>query len=214
LDDVTAEVHDDGSFADGNGNLIIEGDIDETETEVSTSEEVLFLPEVSENNISATSIRRAVSSRSSSGIVDLDSATCYKVTVAGQQFTAYFPDSAVLKVVDGYLVNMGSSVVTGLLISGDSSSVDLATYQDYYLTLNSVLSTGSNSNVYRYGGYSYLTHYYINGSYGLTSEQTYSLVQVNEQPSVGSEFSSFQIAVLGLLLFLCLVEVLGGVLRR
>lgn len=62
-----------------------------------------------------------------------------------------------LSVIDGELVNIGNSAVTGRILYGDDE-IDPNVYDTYSYILNPVYN--SPANVYRYGSYNYRRHYY------------------------------------------------------
>ena len=84
-----------------------------------------------------------------------------------------------LTVIDGKLVNVGSSSVVGRLLYNDSD-IDLSDYETYSYTLSPVSS--SPTNVYRYGSYNYRRHYYLSsGSYpSITSTDMYGDFYVSD----------------------------------
>lgn len=80
-----------------------------------------------------------------------------------------------LTLVNGVLLNIGNSSVTGRLLYG-SNQITHNGYDTYNYTLNSVY--GSTSNVWRYGSFNYLRHYYLytnpsTGSQSINYSDTY-----------------------------------------
>lgn len=68
-----------------------------------------------------------------------------------------------LTVIDGKLVNIGNSAITGKLLY-NNDDIDLSEYDTYSYILNPI--SGTTSNVYRYGSFNFRRHYYLSsGSY-------------------------------------------------
>lgn len=84
-----------------------------------------------------------------------------------------------LDVIDGKLVNVGSSSVTGRILY-DGEVLDVTKYDTYSYVLNPVY--GSTSNVYRYGAFNYRRHYFVSsGSYpSITYEDMYGNFLVDD----------------------------------
>lgn len=77
----------------------------------------------------------------------------------GHDYDLIFPYSAYasLDVINGYLVNVGDSSVTGRMLDV-ASALNPADYDTYTFVCNPVY--GSTSNVLRYGSFNYQRHYY------------------------------------------------------
>lgn len=134
----------------------------------------------------------------------------WKLEISGQEYNVLFPSNANLEVVNGYLYNMGSSSVTGLVI--DSSFSD-SSYSDYTITVLPISSSSTQTTVYRYGSRIYLTHYSTSGSVGLTSSVSYIQPEVISRP-VGFQFQKSEIVIVALLALSCLISIVGGLFRR
>ena len=162
-----------------------------------------------------TSSNDVITYSNSDFFLELTEGNIYQVRIDYVNFyvtyNVIFPSDAQLEVVDGYLVNLSSSPVTGLLYDG---AVDLSSFHQYFLTLNSITSTNSNSSAYQYGSYAYVTRYFVNNNYGLSSERTYCQVQVIDEPKLGYDWDTFSITLIGLIFILFLCEIMGGLLRR
>lgn len=81
-----------------------------------------------------------------------------------------------LSVIDGYLVNVGTSSLTGRILYNDDE-LDPDSYDTYSYVLNPVYN--SPSNVYRYGSYNYRRHYYVNNM-GISYSDTYGKFYVDD----------------------------------
>lgn len=89
------------------------------------------------------------------------------------QLIVPYSDYSKLDIINGILVNIGSSSLTGrFLYDGDILSP--SEYDTYSYILNPVY--GSTANVYQYGSFNYQRHYYLNsysGGYRITYTDTY-----------------------------------------
>lgn len=86
-----------------------------------------------------------------------------------------FPYSALqyLDVIDGKLVNVGSSSVTGKILY-DSEIIDPSDYDSYIYIVQPIY--GTTTNVYNYGSFNYRRHYYLQsyaGGQRIASEDMY-----------------------------------------
>lgn len=216
--DVTAESYEE-SVVDGNGQLQDSDSIGDAAIEESNG--VLNETEISETEMSLDSL----SLSSDDEVIPLSvnafslgsdfpsSGNLWQLSLSGSTYYVYFPIDAHLLVVDGHLVNIGSSSVTGLASVDGTFNID--TYNSYYLTLQPISTTSGNNNAYRYGSRSSLVYYYPGTSSSTLSSKTqYVTVEVLDQPKPGYQFSAESLVICGLLLFLCLVELVGGIIRR
>lgn len=136
----------------------------------------------------------------------------YQLRISGTTYYAYFPVDSNLAVLNGYLVNMGSANVSGVLSRTGSLEVD--SYNQYMLTIQPLLTTGSQSNAYRYGSRSYMTTYSPGTNNTLNSTNSYVSVQVLDIPSAGAGWDQWHLGMFVLLLALVIFNVIGAFLRR
>lgn len=142
-----------------------------------------------------------------------DSGNVYRLSISGQEYSFFVPeDVQSLMVLDGSIVNMGSSSVTGLLVSNDGS-VNLNSWQERFLTVQPLLTSSGNNNAYRYGSRCYITTYSVGSGSSLTSTTSYVVPSVTGQPKPGHNFDSFQLFVCGALLLSLLFSLIGGIIR-
>lgn len=75
-----------------------------------------------------------------------------------------------LSVVNGYLINIGNSVINGRILYG-TDDISPSAYETYTYILNPIY--GTTSNVWRYGSFNYQRRYYLytNPSTGVQSIQ-------------------------------------------
>lgn len=92
------------------------------------------------------------------------------VVVYHGKFNSYDADLVVpysvyssLDVINDYIVNVGSSSITGKILY-DNDVLDPSNYDSYVYIMNPVY--GSTNNVYTYGSFNYRRHYYLNTSSG------------------------------------------------
>lgn len=107
-----------------------------------------------------------------------------------------------LSVIDGKLVNVGSTAVTGKILY-DGESIDLSEYDSYVYVLNPIYS--STANVYNYGSFNYRRHYYLsNGGVGnrINYEDMYGNFLVDEVKLYSSVSERLYYAVLFIILLL------------
>lgn len=109
-------------------------------------------------------------------------------------------DLSKLNIIDGYLVNVGSSSVTGrMLYNGDS--LDPNEYDTYSYILNPIY--GNPANVYRYGSYNYQRHYYENSyNNGISYTDLYGKFFVDDYKVYYSSDNKLYYAFLVMLLFM------------
>lgn len=159
-----------------------------------------------------------VAALGSADVISLPEDRCisYEVMFNGTAYTAIFPLSAAdsLAVSDGVLLNVGSSAVTGRLFK---NSFDTGTYGQWYITLNSVLAANGNTNAYRYGSWSYLTAYspYSGTSQtNLSSDVTYGNFYVVEEPAAFSDFDTFEVILLSLVVIGIVITIIDTVRKE
>lgn len=105
-----------------------------------------------------------------------------------------------LTIVDGYLVNVGNSNITGkILYSGDQ--LDPSDYDTYSYILNPIY--GSTSNVYQYGSFNYQRHYYVRSGYNsITYTDTYGNFYVDDTDVYYSASERIYYLLMVILLFM------------
>lgn len=168
------------------------------------------LPDDFDPTVMVLSGERAVVSFSETDVV------LYRVRFDNVDYTAVFPVSASdsLVVCDGVLLNVGASTVTGRLFAGNFNT---GSYCPDMVTLNSVFATASNTNAYRYGGWSFRTHYYPRQGAGtptLDSDTFYGDFYVLEEPKAFSGMTDYQSIIVGILCFLSAVVILAVVRKE
>lgn len=85
-----------------------------------------------------------------------------------------------LDIVNNYIVNVGTSSITGKLLY-DNNVLDPSNYDSYTYIINPIY--GSTSNVYTYGSFNYRRHYYLNRTnnvYRISNEDMYGNFYVND----------------------------------
>lgn len=139
-------------------------------------------------------------------------ANCYQLRISGTTYYAFFQSSENLKVIDGKLINTGSSTIQALLST--STSLDVYGWQQRYLSVLPLFGSSSNSSAYQYGSRCYITTYSV-GSYNrLDSTTTYVQPDVLEVPKWGSGWSIPAVIIIFLVLVLVFHDMLGGITRR
>lgn len=130
-----------------------------------------------------------------------DNTVLYRGTFGGRDCWLLLPYGAAdsLSTVNGVLVNVGSSNLTGRLLYADE--LDLSSYEDTFLVLVSQFSTSLPNQVYLYSYSSYSRYYYWNGT-RITYTDTYGDFTVSEQ--VNTESSSTQEKSFLVVLVICL----------
>lgn len=134
----------------------------------------------------------------------------WKLEIGSTEYDILFPENASLSVIDGKLYNMGTSNITGVII--DSSLSD-STFFNYTFTVLPFTSSSTQTTVYRYGARSYLTYYRRSTSTSLETTVTYANADVIQRP-IGWRLTPGNMVIAGLLLFSCLVSIVGGLIRR
>lgn len=135
----------------------------------------------------------------------------WTLSINGNEYRVLFPVGAELSVVDGKLVNLSSSNITGVIM--DSSLSD-SSYFNYTFTVLPFTSSSTQNTVYRYGARSYLTRYYTGTSQtNLVTDVSYSNASVIDRP-LGASFNRYQITIIVLLAAALVVSVIGGLIRR
>ena len=155
-------------------------------------------------------VRAVVLNRSNRRFVP-DTGEVWSLSDGSSEYNVLFPRTENLQIKDGYLVNTGSSNITGVVL--DSNGIDLGDYFDYTITILPLYSSSSQNTAYRYGAHSYLTHYTTNGSSNLVTTVSYNDFSVLSKP-FGFSFSASDMIIIGLLLLSVFVSILGGLLRR
>lgn len=139
-------------------------------------------------------------------------ANCYQLRISGTTYYAFFQSSDNLKVIDGKLINTGSSTIQALLST--STSIDVYAWQQRYLSVLPLFGSSSNNSAYQYGSRCYITTYSVGQYNRLDSTTTYVQPDVLEEPKWGSDWSITTMIIIFLLLVLVLFDLLGGILRR
>lgn len=139
-----------------------------------------------------------------------NSRTGYKnVVVFHGSFNSYDCDLIIpydqykyLLVQNNYLVNVGSSSVTGKILY-DDELLDPSNYDSYVYVLNPIY--GNTTNVYNYGSFNYRRHYLLtsSGSYDrITSQDMYGNFYVNDIDVYYSNSERTYYGILFILLFM------------
>ena len=151
-------------------NLYVENLIIST-PEVEISEE-------EEEEIYILSPSESFSSRSLP-IIPRDNTLLYFGSFDNRDCWALFPQSASdsLCSIDGVLVNLGSSNITGRIFYADA--FDLTDFQLSFIVLSSQFSTGTANTVYTYSYPSYVRYYYSNGQ-RLVNSDSYGFFYVSD----------------------------------
>lgn len=218
LNDTIAESNE-GYFVDGNGNRhdmdsISENGADAVEETEEIEMESIPLEEESApaaeldpvESIQVLAVPRAAS-------VDLSNlSTCYKVDIDGTEYFAFFQKSDGLEVVDGHLINTGTSTLQALLSS--SASVNPDTWQQKYLSVVPLFGSSGNNTAYSYGSRSYITTYYVGQYDRLTTSTAYVQPEVIKEPKLAADWSPYMLVVAFCLFTMLLIDLLGGILRR
>ena len=157
----------------------------------------------------------AVDSDTRSSFSNLDSSrlvNTWDLTINGNSYKVLFPRTDDLVVVDGVLVNIGSSNIVGTVI-GDT--INLGTYFQKTFTVMPLTGSNAQNSAYRYGAHAYLTTYSTPAQgYNLNTVVDYGDARVNSTGKFGSQWTSFNIVVIGLLALSVLISFIGGLLRR
>lgn len=134
----------------------------------------------------------------------------WTLSINGNEYRVLFPVGSELSVVDGKLVNLSSSNITGVVM--DSSLSD-SSYFNYTFTVLPFTSSNTQTTVYRYGARSYLTRYYPNTANSLATDVSYYNASVVDRP-VGATFNRYQITIIIMLAAALVVSIIGGLIRR
>lgn len=145
-------------------------------------------------------------------VTDKSQMIVYQVRISGNTYYAYFPVDSQLAVLDGSLVNLGSSNVSGAL--SQTGRLEIDSYHQMMLTVQPLLTTGSQSNAYRYGSRSYITTYTPGLNSTLSSTNSYVSVSVLDSPSPGSGWNQWELGVFVLLFALVIFNMIGAFLRK
>lgn len=145
--------------------------------------------------------------------VDLsDLSTCYKVDIDGTEYFAFFQKTEGLEVVDGHLINTGTSTLQALLSS--SASVNPDAWQQKYLSVVPLFGSSGNNAAYSNGSRSYVTTYFVGQYDRLNTTTTYVQLEVVKEPKLASDWSPFMLIISFCLISILFIDLLGGVLRR
>lgn len=138
----------------------------------------------------------------SDGDIDIDNVVVYHGSFSGTAYDVFFPIDAMesLTVYNGVLYNVGSSSVSGYVVSSGSAP-NFQSVDRQILTLSNPYS--SSNNLYRYGALSYIRHYYSNGS-SVSYGDTYGSFVVDSYERYHAE--KYRLYYLGIFVIL-----LGGV---
>ena len=134
----------------------------------------------------------------------------WKLSVASTEYNILFPENASLSVVDGKLYNTGTSAITGIVL--DDSFSD-SSYFHRTFTILPLTSNSTQNTVFRYGSRQYFTDYSTYSGTSLQTNVSYIQSSVVHRP-YGWDLSQADWLICGLLLFSCLVSILGGLVRR
>ena len=180
-----------------------DGAID-VQTPQSSADDVLLSGDMVDNVVPLDS--SGIDSLAVSGLVsDVSNVLVYKANVSGYGecyllFSAEYDDS--LTVLDGQLLNFGSSNVTGAIYRSDSLNVSAV--DTMLITIVGRSSTSYAGNYYRYGGENYVTTYELNSNgSGLTSTSTYVAVSDVQQVTYSHNywFMAFLLICFGILAY-------------
>lgn len=132
----------------------------------------------------------------------------YRLDLDGVEYYAWFPSGSELVVTDdGYIYNESSANITGV-ISTTSDGVSLGSYNDF-VTVAPLLTTGSNSNAYRYGSRVYITDYYPSGNNLVNTVSYVTSAKAVDVPGAGYGLSKYQILTVAffvIVVFLLLIR--------
>jgi len=194
---------------DSPGTVTILHNLDDTETEESSIEEV-YLDSLEQEDKVILSDIRSNSIKSRVALSREDMRNLWTVSIGSEEYNILFPAGACLSSIDGLLVNLGSNNITGVVI--DDSLSD-STYFNKTFTVLPFTSSNAQTSVFRYGARSYLTDYYTSSTGTLQTSVSYTNAIVLDRP-VGWSLSPADLVICGLLLFSVLVSILGGLIRR
>lgn len=184
--------------------LDVEPDIEQVESDVEVSTDTDGFEVI---RISAARQSRAVSS------ISIDrSFQKYQLVLGGETVSVVFPVDSDLKVIDGMLVNVGSTNVTGTILETDDR-VPVQSYIQRTYTLLPLLNASGNTNRYRYGALGYVTTYSVNQQNTVVSSQSYMNNSCDKLPSLG-KFTTFESIMIVLAILLCCIQFIGGIIRK
>lgn len=135
----------------------------------------------------------------------------WELTINGATYKVLFPKTEDLVIVDGVLVNIGTSNITGVVLG---NTLDLSTYFQRTYTVLPLSGSGAQTNAYRYGGHSYLTVYSPGTGQTLASTQTYGDAMVVHSGKFGATWNSVNVVIIALLALQVLISFIGGIIRR
>lgn len=185
--------------------LVVESDIEQVESEsVEISTDI--------DGFEVIKVRAANQSRAVSSIQLDRSFQKYELILGGETVTVVFPVDSDLKVIDGMLVNVGSSNVTGTILETDDR-VPVQSYIQRTYTLLPLLNASGNTNRYRYGALGYVTTYSVNQQNTVVSSQSYMNNACDKLPSLG-KFTTFESIMIVLAILLCCIQFIGGIIRK
>lgn len=214
-EDITLESHED-SFSMGNGDEIyVEEDIISGEEYYDNAKKYIdygYAPSEAEtietvDGFEVKEVKLAFENRARvSNIKNL-----WTVSINNVEYNVLFNNTEDLKVIDGYLVNTGSTNITGVVVP--TSGINLNNFSEYYVTILPIAVNSSQNTAYRYGSHSYLTRYYTNGTNNLQTDVMYYDVAVVKRP-FGSQISFDTMLLASVLLLLVLLNFVGSIIRR
>lgn len=182
----------------------------EREEESSSTESTIYVERENPGSLRVNAADNDV--RSSFSGLDYSSLdNVWVLSINGATYNVLFPSTEDLKVVDGVLVNVGSSAITGVIL-GDRLSLN--TYFQRTFTVLPLMGNNSQSSSYRYGAHGYITTYSPSTGQTLSQVQDYGDARVNSRGRFGSTWSSVQIIIIALLALQVLISFIGGLLRR
>ena len=136
----------------------------------------------------------------------------WHLTINGEDYNVLFPKTEDLVVVDGVLVNIGSTNITGTVIG---NSIDLSTYFRKTYTVMPLTGSTAQNNAYRYGGHAYLTTYSVSQQgYSLATVNDYGDAIVHSRGKFGSTWNSVNVIIIALLALQVLISFIGGLIKR
>lgn len=142
-----------------------------------------------------------------------DSECIYTLKMNNTEYRVLFPEDALLEVVDGVLINRGSSNVTGVCLATDDY-LSVTSYSQYFVTIVPSTSTSGNTSIYRYGSNCYITYYYPGTNNNLLSTTTYSVPEVVAAPKLWSKLNFPTSAILLCCVILVVIEFFKGIFSR
>lgn len=149
-------------------------------------------------------VKNTTSLLASSDEVKYKNVVVYNGSFGGSSVKLVLPASAInsLDIINGYLVNVGTSSLTGRFLY-DGDILDPNEYDTYSYILNPIY--GNTSNVYTYGSFNYERHYYLNTSSGynrITYTDTYGRFSVDDYKLYYSSSDRLYYAFLAFIVFM------------